>query len=109
MAKLLTGIKISKRILLIPATASGFLVFLWITIILEWKYLSLPLTVAGIIMSFLIAIFVSKSIRSPIRKMNDAIAGVANGHLTKPIDVGRQGELGEMGSISMHLSKSCTA
>ncbi|HVN95951.1 MAG TPA: methyl-accepting chemotaxis protein [Syntrophorhabdaceae bacterium] len=88
--------KISKRILSIPTVASGFFAFVLVAVILDWKYVSLGIAIAGIIVCFLVAIFVSKSILTPIRKMNDAVGAVAGGDLTRRVPTGERDELGQV-------------
>jgi len=92
----LTSMRISKRIFLIPLTTCIFLVFLWIASSLGIKYLTPVILIVGIVLSIMITIAVSKTILSPIKKMNDSIEGIAKGDLTRRIDIPRTDEIGEV-------------
>ena len=95
MTKSLSSMRISKRIFLIPLTTCLFLILLWAALLMEMKYLTLGLLIAGVVLSFLITLAVSKTILIPISKINDAIAGVAQGDLTRRIDITAKDEIGE--------------
>ena len=95
MTRSFTSTKISKRMFLIPLTACVFLVLLWIAPSLGIKYLAPVVLIVGIALSIAITMAVSKTTLSPIKKMNEAIAGVAGGDLTRRIDIPTTDEAGE--------------
>jgi methyl-accepting chemotaxis protein len=91
----LTSMKISKRIFLIPLTTCIFFVLLWIFSSLGLKYVAPTILIVGIVLSFFVTKIVSRTITLPIKKMNDSIAGVADGDLTRRIDISEKDEIGE--------------
>jgi methyl-accepting chemotaxis protein len=95
MTQSLSSMRISKRIYLIPLTTCLFLVLLWIALLLQMKNLTLGFLIVGVALSFLITLAVSKTILVPISKINDAIVGVAQGDLTRRIDLPAEDEIGE--------------
>lgn len=103
MTSFLLSIRLSKRILLVPVASGLFLILLWIFSSMGMKYLALAMLIAGIILPVIIAVVVSRTTLSPIKKIKDALEGVEKGDLTRRIDISWTDEIAD---VARHFNAS---
>jgi methyl-accepting chemotaxis protein len=88
---------ISKRLVLIPASAGIFSVLLWV-FAGKMTLLTTVLMVAGIALSTVVTILVGRTIRLSAAGLMDVVIAVKNGDLTKRAKVDSADEIGEIAS-----------
>ncbi len=98
MKKLLGNMRMTGRILTIPATTAASMIAWWLVCNgLKGFWIPVVLFVVAIGLSFLVALAVVGTILKPVRLLNIGIRGITDGDLTRRVEVGSNDEIGEVG------------